>query len=101
MMLLKTFFFFVFVLSSLILSGCDRTPTTPADTYVGARKSARHAAETANLDTVRHSVEAYRAVNGNYPGSLKDVEDMLGAQIDLSRYDYDPKTGAVTLKTQQ
>jgi hypothetical protein len=99
-MVSKKFFLFVFILISLILPACNSKQENPVNTYLGATKSASTAADAANLDALRKSIEAYRAANGSYPESLKDVEGMLGSQLDFSRYDYDPQTGKVTLKTQ-
>jgi uncharacterized protein YcfL len=87
------------ILSSLILLACSSKQENPVNTYVSVKKSASDAADIANLDALRQTVQAYRAANGNYPASLKDVEDMLGSPVDFSKYSYDPKTGSVTLKT--
>jgi hypothetical protein len=88
------------VIISLILPACESKQENPVNVYLGGKKSARSAADAANLDALRKSVEAYRAANGSYPDSLKDLEGMLGSRLDFSRYDYDPQTGTVTLKTQ-
>jgi hypothetical protein len=88
------------IVSLLIPSACSSKQENPVSTYLGATKSARNAADAANLDALRKSIEAYRAANGSYPESLKDIEGMLGSRTDFSRYDYDPQSGAVTLKTQ-
>jgi hypothetical protein len=90
----------VIVASSLILPACSSKQENPVNTYLGATKSAGNAADAANLDALRKSIEAYRAANGTYPENLKDLEGMLGSRLDFSRYDYDPQTGTVTLKTQ-
>jgi hypothetical protein len=100
MMFIRIFIILSVILSSLILPACNSKQENPVNTYLGATKSARSAADAANLDALRKSIEAYRAANGNYPESLKDIEGMLGSRLDFSRYDYDPQTGTVTLKTQ-
>jgi hypothetical protein len=88
------------IVASLILPACNSKQENPVNTYLGAARSAGNAADAANLDALRKSIEAYRAANGSYPESLKDIEGMLGSRMDFSRYDYDPQTGTVTLKTQ-
>jgi hypothetical protein len=88
------------IVTSLILPACNSEQENPVDTYLGAAKNAGNVADAANLDALRKSIEAYRAANGNYPKSLKDIEGMPGSPMDFSRYAYDPQTGTVTLKTQ-
>jgi hypothetical protein len=87
------------VIISLILPACESKQENPVDIYLRDKQSARSAADAADLDALRKSLGAYRAANGSYPDSLKDLEGMLGSQLDFSRYDYDPQTGTVTLKT--
>jgi hypothetical protein len=100
MLIRKCIMLAVIVASSLILPACSSKQESPVTTYLGATKSASNAADAANLDALRKSIEAYRAANGSYPESLKDIEGMLGSRLDFSRHDYDPQTGTVTLKTQ-
>ncbi len=100
-MYLKRCLLLLFILSSVILPACDSKQANPVDVYAGAVKRAGNAAETANLDAVRQSIQAYHAANGAYPASLKDLEGIMGSRVDISRYDYDPQTGVVTLKTQK
>jgi hypothetical protein len=90
----------VVIASLLILPACNSKQENPVSTYVGAKKSASDAADSANLYALRQTVQTYHAANGNYPANLKDVEGMLGSPVDFSRYNYDPVTGTVTLKTQ-
>lgn len=87
-----------------VLTACDQKPQNPVSAYgdalIGAYKGSKSVAEQANLDAVQKSVDAYRAANEKYPENLKDVEPLLGAsQIDFAKYDYDPKTGKVGLKS--
>jgi hypothetical protein len=87
----------------LLISSCDQKPKNPVSDYgnalIGGYKGSKVAAEQANLDAVQKSVDAYHAANDKYPDSLKDVEPLLaGTQVDFTKYDYDPRTGRVTLK---
>jgi hypothetical protein len=100
MMLLKKYILVIFLMSSVILPACDNKQANPVDTYVGAVNNAGNVAGAANLVTIRQSVEAYHAANGKYPASLGDIEGMMGSQIDVAKFDYNPETGAVTLKAQ-
>jgi hypothetical protein len=88
------------IVSSLALPACNSKQENPVNTYVSVKKSASDAADIANLDALRQTVQAYHAANGNYPASLKDVEGMLGSPVDFSKYNYDPQTGSVTMKAQ-
>jgi hypothetical protein len=72
--------------------------TQYGDSLINAYQGAQNAAEQANLDAVRKAISAYHAANDTYPNSLQDINNLLGVQIDLSVYDYDPSTGNVTLK---
>ncbi len=92
-------------LPAIILSvfiSCEQQQNNPVtlygDSLVASLNKGRTAAEEANLDAVRKTVQAYRAANGRYPSSLDEIKDMLGSNLDLSKYDYNPETGAVSLK---
>jgi hypothetical protein len=90
-----------FLLLTLFLA-CDVKPKNPAaeygDTLTGAYKGGQHAAETANLDAVKKTVEMYRATHDNYPHNLDEIKELFSSEIDLSRYDYKPENGSVSLK---
>ena len=81
---------------------CDEKPKNPVaeygDTMINSYKKGQAAGETLNLDAVKKSVQAYHAANDKYPQTLDEIKDMIGAKIDLSRYDYNPQTGSVSLK---
>jgi|WetSurSiteA1Bulk_404760.scaffolds.fasta_scaffold123315_1 hypothetical protein len=81
---------------------CDEKPKNPASEYgdalIGAYKSSQLAGEAANLDTVKKAVQAYRAANDKYPAVLEDVGDLISGSVDLSKYNYNPETGEVSLK---
>jgi hypothetical protein len=89
----------------LFLSACKGKPENPVSQYgdslIHSYQGAQNAAEQANLDAIRKSISAYRAANERFPKSLQDVENLIGGSIDLTKYDYDPATGTVTLKPKQ
>jgi hypothetical protein len=105
MMSIEKYFITPIVMGSLVLAACDQKPKNPVseygDTLLGARQRAQEGAETANLDAIKKSIEAYRAANDKYPESLKDIEGLLGSPVDPSKYDYNPQTGTVALKVQK
>ena len=93
--------FFAVIILSVFIS-CEQQQDNPVtlygDSLVGSLKKGRSAAEDANLDAVKKTVQAYRAANGRYPSSLDEIKDMIGSNLDLSRYDYNPENGTVSLK---
>jgi hypothetical protein len=86
----------------LLLPACKEKPKNPVaeygDALIDSYKGAQNTADLASLEGVKKAVQAYRAANGSYPAELKDVGDLIGGRVDFSNYDYDPSTGAVTLK---
>jgi ABC-type microcin C transport system permease subunit YejB len=81
---------------------CDRKPKNPVaeygDSLIGAYKSGQQAGQIGNLEAVRKAVAAYRASNDKYPETLDQVKDLIGSDIDMSQYDYNPENGSVSLK---
>jgi competence protein ComGC len=65
---------------------------------IDAYKKGQQAGVIANLDAVKKTVEAYHASNDKYPQSLADLKDLIGSDIDLAQYDYNPENGTVSLK---
>ena len=91
-----------FSLLLLVMPACREKPKNPVSEYgdslINSYKGAQNAADQANLDALKAAVSAYRAEKERYPESLQEVGNMLRSPVDLSKYDYDPATGAVTLK---
>ncbi|MDP2277131.1 MAG: hypothetical protein Q8K51_02805 [Nitrospirota bacterium] len=91
------------VLVSLsFLASCDEKPKNPVSEYgdamIDSYKKGQKAGETANLDAVKKAVQAYHALNDKYPQSLDDVKELIGAEMDMSKYSYDPQTGTVNIR---
>jgi hypothetical protein len=88
--------------SIFLIASCDQKPKNPVAEYgdglIDTYKRGQQAGETGNLDAVRKAVEAYRAVNDKYPHSLDEVKDLIGSDMDLSKYDYNPENGIVSLR---
>ncbi len=88
-----------FFVVGILFSGCDRKKTEDySATILNMPNRARDAAGEANLEALRSAVQAYRTSNGEYPKDLKDAAALLGSPVDLGKYDYDPATGAVSMK---
>ena len=88
-----------------LIAACDEKPKNPVSEYgdamIDSYKRGQKAGETANLDAVKKAVQAYHALNDKYPQSLDDVKELIGAEMDMSKYNYDPQTGTVNLKGNQ
>jgi outer membrane protein assembly factor BamD (BamD/ComL family) len=97
-----TIFSMILTVALFFVFACDQKPKNPVaeygDSLIGAYKSGQHAGEIGNLEAVRKAVAAYHALNDKYPESLYQVKDLIGSNIDLSQYDYNPENGSVSLK---
>ena len=97
---MKRLFLGLAVLS--LIAACDEKPKNPVSEYgdamIDSYKRGQKAGETANLDAVKKAVQAYHALNDKYPQSLDDVKELIGAEMDMSKYSYGPQTGTVNLK---
>ena len=87
---------------STFLFSCEEKPSNPVaeygDTMINSYQKGKQAGETGNLDAVRNAVRAYHAANDRYPQNLDEIKELLGSELDLSRYDYNPQNGTVTIK---
>jgi hypothetical protein len=85
-----------------LITACEQKPKNPVSEYgddmIDTYKKGQQAGVLANLDAVTKAVDAYHASNDKYPPSLTDVKDLIGSDIDLAQYDYNPENGTVTLK---
>lgn len=83
-------------------TACDEKPKNPVSEYgnimIDSYKKGQKAGEAANLDAVKKAVQAYHALNDKYPQSLADVKELIGAEMDMSKYSYDPQTGDVNIR---
>lgn len=86
----------------LFLISCDQKPKNPVDEYgtvlIDSYKKAQKAGESANLDAVKKSIQAYYASNDKYPDNLDEIKSFINSDIDLSKYDYNAENGTVFLK---
>ena len=93
--------FLILIVSSFLFS-CEGKPANPfaeyGDTMINSYQKGKQAGETGNLDAVRNAVRAYHAANDRYPQNLDEIKELLGSELDLSRYDYNPQNGTVTIK---
>ena len=85
-----------------LLPSCQDKPKNPistyADTVIDAGKRAGKIGKHQALEELKEMIRNYRATEGRYPESLTELEKSMARPIDLSRFDYNPETGEVTLK---
>ena len=84
------------------LFACNEKPKNPVaeygDALVDSYKRSQQAAEKANLDALKKAVQLYCASNERFPKNLNEAKEFIGPDIDISKYDYNPDTGTVSLK---
>ncbi|MFA6055554.1 MAG: hypothetical protein WC769_09275 [Thermodesulfovibrionales bacterium] len=84
------------------LLACDEKPKNPVaeygDALVNSYKRSQQAAEEANLDALKKAVQLYYASNERFPKNLNEAKEFISPDMDLSKYDYSPDTGTVSLK---
>jgi hypothetical protein len=86
-------------LALFFIWACEENPAQEyGRALTGSMKRADRTADRANLGALKKSIAAYYTMNGRYPGSLDEVAQPMG--LDPSRFDYDPATGKVTLKSE-
>jgi hypothetical protein len=94
---------FLIILALFILITCDEKPKNPVSEYgdalIGAYKRGQQAGEEANLDAIKKTIQAYYAEHEKYPESLKEIEDLMRKPINVNKYNYDPQTGTIALKS--
>ena len=90
------------ILTLFFLLSCDQKPKNPVaeygDALIDSYKRGQKTGEMANLDAVKSAVKAYHALNDRYPQSLDEIKNLIGANIDLSKYEYNPENGLVSIK---
>ncbi len=93
---------FSIILVFFFMAACDQKPKNPVSEYgdalIGSYKRGQQAGEIANLEAVKKSIGAYHAANDKYPQSLDEIKDLLGSKINISKYDYNPDNGKVSIK---
>jgi hypothetical protein len=96
----KIIFSIFFVL--FLLFSCKEKPKNPVAEYgnalVDSYKRGQQAGEKANLEALKQAVASYRATNGRLPENLEEAQEFIGSGIDMSKYDYNPDNGMVSLK---
>jgi type II secretory pathway pseudopilin PulG len=90
----------VFACLVVLLSvGCERNPVEEVgkEMMVSYDRS-KDAADEASLRAMQRYIRSYRALNGRYPESLEELQGSVSGNFDPGLYDYDPRTGSLTLR---
>jgi hypothetical protein len=102
MSILKWEVVFSILICIFFLFACNEKPKNPVaeygDALVDSYKRGQQAGEMANFDAVKKAVQLYYATNERFPKNLNEAKEFINSDIDLSKYDYSPDTGRVTLK---
>ena len=98
---MKRFFFSVVILAFIV--ACNEKPKNPVaeygDVMINSYQKGKQAGIEGNLHAVKNAINAYHAANDKYPQQLDEIKPLLGgAELDFSKYDYNPENGTVTLK---
>ncbi|MGC2064087.1 MAG: hypothetical protein WA610_14020 [Thermodesulfovibrionales bacterium] len=84
------------------LFACQEKPKNPVavygDTMINSYEKGKQAGEAGNLDAVKKALDAYHAANDKYPENLDEIKPLVGQNLDISKYDYNPQNGTVTPK---
>jgi hypothetical protein len=93
---------FITLIVLTFIFSCREKPKNPVAEYGDAMiygyQKGKQAGVEGNLDAVKKALEAYHASNDKYPQNLEEIKPLIGSELDLSKYDYNPQTGAVSLK---
>ncbi len=85
-----------------LLTACKDKPRNPVKEYgnalINSYEKSRDAAETANFELIKRAIQQFHAANGEYPASLKSLGKFIGIKINADMYEYDPRTGTITLR---
>jgi hypothetical protein len=95
----KTFFPIFIALFILVLVGCKQNPAEEyGDALLDSMDRGRATVNLANMKSLQDAVRMFYSENGRYPASLEEASVLMGSQVDLQLYNYDPVTGQVTMK---
>ncbi len=85
-----------------LLTACKDKPRNPVKEYgntlINSYEKAQDAADTANFELIKRAIQQFHAANGEYPASLEALQKFIGIDINADKYEYDPRTGTITLK---
>lgn len=96
----RILFITIIFLSTTLTIGCKQDPVKEyGEGLLDTLDSSEIAVDQANLRGLKQAVKMYYSEHGQYPPALEDVAGSMGSPVDLNKYEYNPSSGQVTLKT--
>lgn len=96
----KIFLITIILLFTALTVGCKQDPVKEyGEGLLDTLDSSEVAVDQANLRSLKQAVRMYHNEHGQYPNALEDVAGFMSSPVDLNKYQYNPNTGQVTLKT--
>jgi hypothetical protein len=65
---------------------------------INSEQKAEKVKNQSNLVGLQQAVITFRASNGRFPESLEELKGSANINVDISQFDYDPRTGHVSRK---
>lgn len=86
-----------------LLTACkDKPRNNPVQDYgnalINSYEKAQDAADKANFELIKRAIQQFHGANGEYPKNLQDLAKFIGIEINADKYEYDPRTGTITLR---
>lgn len=95
----KAVFSLIIALFTLVLVTCKQDPAKEyGNALLDSMDRGRATVNVANMKSLQDAVRMFYSENGRYPASLEEASTLMGSQVDLQLYNYDPITGRVTMK---
>lgn len=96
----KIYLFVFFVFFIFIVVGCNEDPIKQygaevLDVYEGTKINV----DFAIMQNLQRAVNMYRISNEKLPDKLEDIAYMMDSSVDFTKFQYDPKTGKVSLRS--
>lgn len=97
---IKLIFLASLLLFTQAMFGCEqKNPASQyGDSLISAYEQGKKGGEEAHLKNIRDAIQAYHAANGKYPQTTKEIENIMGSQVNFDLYQYNPETGEIKLK---
>lgn len=84
----------------MLVIGCEETPVEQyTSVLMSSKTKADAAADAATLSAVEATINSYRAMHDKNPSDLREISSMMGTELDPDKYDYEPVSGKVRLRS--
>jgi len=90
----------ILLLAALCISACEtQSKDTTAQYLVKSRADSYEAADKSDIKVIQNAINMYQTANGTFPPTIQDVGKLMSSQLEYDRYDYNPQTGIITVKS--